>query len=62
MKQGALSYGYRATEVYRCVSNHCADTKGSLEEPEDLEILASRITKVVHYYSSDGLEVELYDG
>lgn len=38
------------------------DTKGSLEEPEDLEILASRITKVVHYYSSDGLEVELYDG
>lgn len=33
--------------------------KGSLEEPNDLEILASQITKVVHYYSTDRLEVEV---
>lgn len=33
-------------------------SKGSLEEPNNLQILASRITKVVHYYSSDRLEVE----
>lgn len=36
--------------------------QGSLEELDDLETLASWITKVEHYYSSDGLEVEAADG
>lgn len=46
----------------RCSSNQCADSKGSLGELDDLEILTSQITKVVHYYSSDGLGVESEDG
>lgn len=50
------------TDIHRCSSNQRADSKGSLWEPDDLEILTSGITKVVHYYSSDGLEVESEDG
>lgn len=52
----------QASEVHRCSSNHHAKLEGSPEEPDDLEILARQITKVVHYYSSDGSRVESADG